>query len=181
MGKIRIIIAALIVAMLFIGSVAGTALYYNGIINDKNSQIASLNNQITKLNVQISNLTSQITNLTSANLITALGIKEETSVPNNHLWITGWVMNKGLGTAYNAGLHVIAYDTNGILQVNMTVPFVEGMGVVFYTYDIIPKDSQVPFQLGSLDSWQNATIALPIFHAGLVTNWTVTPVWTNTP
>lgn len=95
--------------------------------------------------------------------------------------MTGWVINKGLGTAYNAGLHAIAYDAKGTLEVNMTVPLVDGMGGIFYTFDIIPKDSQVPFHFGSLDSGQNATITLSIFHVGLVTNWTVTPVWTNSP
>ena len=36
-------------------------------------------------------------------------------------------------------------------------------------------------QLGLLYSGQTATIDLNIFHEGYVTNWTVTPVWTNSP
>ena len=36
-------------------------------------------------------------------------------------------------------------------------------------------------QLGSLGSNQTATIELGIFHEGTVTNWTATPVWTNSP
>jgi hypothetical protein len=176
------VISATIIAILFVSAISGTVFYYNGVVNDRDSKIALLNNQIAKLSNQISNLTSQITNLTSANLMTALGIKEETSVPNNHLWMTGWVFNKGLGTAYNAGLHVVAYDAKGTLEVNMTVPLVDGMGEVFYTFDIIPRDSQInTLQFGSLDAGQNATITLSIFHEGLVTNWTVTPVWTNSP
>jgi len=34
-------------------------------------------------------------------------------------------------------------------------------------------------QLGSLFSEQTAIIEIGIFHDGTVSNWTVTPVWTN--
>ena len=36
-------------------------------------------------------------------------------------------------------------------------------------------------QLGSLDVGQTANFEIAIYHEGNVTNWTITPVWTNTP
>ena len=130
MVKISKAVAALIVAILFVSSVIGTIVYYNGIMNDENSKNASLQHQISDKNNDTSNLASQILNLknqftnltrivtklTSANLVTSLGIKEEpgssssymggyvsTPVPYNYLIIEGSVINTGRGYAYKAG------------------------------------------------------------------------------
>jgi hypothetical protein len=45
MSKTRIVIIALIIAVLFGSLIGGTAFYYNGILATKNSEIASLANQ----------------------------------------------------------------------------------------------------------------------------------------
>ena len=74
MNKRIIVISFLIVAILFVGSIAGTIFYCNGIVNSENSKIISLNNEIANHNSQISNLTTEIANLTSTNLVTSLGI-----------------------------------------------------------------------------------------------------------
>jgi hypothetical protein len=151
MNKKPIVIYVMI-AILF----AGTIFYYSWVVNDGNSQIASLNTQITNHNSEIANQKNEISNLTvqilslkgqaaklsyltSANLVTTLGITEvpggsssymgglvSTPVPFNYLFIEGSVINTGDGTAYNAGLHVVAYSANGTLEINMTVPFDEG-------------------------------------------------------
>ena len=199
----KIIAPVLLLAVLFVSAVAGTAIYCNGVITEGNSKIASLNAQIVNLTSKVSgfrgqlaNLSSQILNLTSANLVTSLGVAEVPyNSPNNfpspllynHLLITGSITNTGRGTAYNAGLHVVAYAPDGTLEVNMTVPLDSQQNItgnentdfapVFGTdakTQIYGNDS---LQLGNLYGGQTSSISLGIFHEGTVTNWTVTPVW----
>ena len=94
----------------------------------------------------------------------------------------GNVTNEGEGTAYNAGLHVVAYD-KGALEVNITVPLVNG-GI--YGTDATTDAYVAPYgdtitQFGSLGSGGTATIVVWIYHEGNATNWTITPVWINSP
>jgi hypothetical protein len=132
--------------------------------------------------------------LTNAYLVTALGATE---IPHNyneggyelynHLYITGSVTNTGKSTAHNAGLHVVAYNSTGTLEINMTVPLANSgtmYGAVFGTD--VATDNYVSGIYGisstrliTLDSGQNMPIMINIFHEGTVTNWTITPVWTN--
>jgi len=219
MMRVNAVVAIALVAILFVTAVTGIIVYYNGVVKDKNSQIASLNQQIEKENSQISNLQGQvaslrneITNLTSANLLSMLNVTEEpnnsllvqtfpnmpdVSVPYSSLWINGSVTNTGHVTAYNAGLHVVGYASDGALEVNMTVPLVTDAvyGTDTATDALILNNPRLiegnnigalhfgqigPLQLGSLAVGQTGQVFLAIYHEGVVTNWTVTPVWTNT-
>ncbi len=191
----KIIASFLLVTILFVSAIAGAILYYESLVNQKNSAISSLNNQIDNLNMEIANLTSQISNLTnqtrltSANLVTALGITEIRNTSSisrsyNRLYIDGSVTNQGAETAYGAGLHVVAYSQDGTLEINMTVPLTWGE----YAADSATESYVSTFdgvtgslQLGSLVGGQSTNVDLDIYHEGTVTNWTVTPVWTNTP
>jgi uncharacterized protein YxeA len=204
MNKKTVVIYVMI-AILF----AGTIFYYNWVANDRNSQIASLNTQITNHNNEIANQKNEISNLTaqvlslkgqaaklsyltSANLVTTLGITEvpgssssymgglvPTPVRFNYLFIEGSVTNTGKGTAYNAGLHVVAYSANGTLEINMTVPLVEGASFGSdKATDAYLNVSSSP-TLGALYSEHTADVYVNIFHEGTVSTWTVTPVWTN--
>ena len=210
--------AIILVVILVATAIAGTAVYYNGLVNGRNQQIAALNQQIAKDNTLINNLTAQvfslkteITNLTTANLEPKLNVTEEpnnsdlvqtfpnipvVSVPYNSLWINGSVINTGHVTAYNAGLHVIGYASDGAMEVNITVPLVaDAVYGTDQTIDsliinnprlIVGNDigalhfGQIgSFQLGSLSVGQTADIFLAIYHEGVIANWTVTPLWTN--
>jgi hypothetical protein len=129
----------------------------------------------------------------TANLQTTLAISE---IPNNspynvpsplpydYLYITGSVNNTGKGTAYNAGLHVLAYGANGELEINKTIPLINGatygtdVETNAYVYSSYGNSS---LTLESLQGKQNVTIEVGIFHEGVVSNWTITPVWTNLP
>jgi cell division protein FtsB len=64
MVKTRLATTALIISILFASAFAGTTMYYNSMVNDKSSQIASLNNQIANLKNETANLNNEITNLT---------------------------------------------------------------------------------------------------------------------
>jgi outer membrane murein-binding lipoprotein Lpp len=183
----------LIVAILVVSAFAGTVFYFNGVVNDRNSKIALLNTQIANLNNEITNLSSQMhvfgqANLTSPYLVTTLGATEIASNPYNRLWISGSVTNTGEGTAYNAGLHVVANVANGKVEVNMTVPL-NNNDVVNYGTDAATDasgyvgngDNNPSFFLVSLGGGGTAVIGIGIFHEGTVSNWTITPVWTYIP
>lgn len=175
----KIIASVLLVAILFVSTIVGTVFYYN--------------DKITNLNNHISNLKGQIQNLTSANLTTALGISEVTPYNSGHndnptkfnnLYITGSVANLGQGTAHNAGLTVVAYDSNGKAEINMIVPldYDATFGTDAATDAYVSSVYQTSLlELGNLYSEQNVSIAIAIYHEGVVSNWTVTPVWTYIP
>ncbi len=165
----KIIVISVLIAILFAGAFAGIIFYYN----------------------------NEITKLTSAHIVKALGVSEVPynapnnagDVPYSRLYISGTVTNTGRGAAFNAGLHVVAYTANGTLEINMTVPLVND--ATFGTDNATDAwvsswvsawgGSVGSSQLGNLSSGQIATIDLNIYHEGTVTNWTVTPVWTNSP
>jgi len=196
-----------ITVILLTSVIAGVAVYYNGALNSKNSKINSQNNEIANENGEIANLTSQVTNLKSqlanvtaqlsnlnsklanlpsANLVGHLLIFDN---PKNltgttaMLTISGSVTNIGEVTAYNAGLHVVAYDVYGTLQINATVPlaYEETFSNPFGT-STTGGGIGGSYEVTILQSGDSAQILLNIYHGGnTVTIWTVTPVWTNTP
>ena len=162
----------------------------NNEITNQSNQIANLNSQIANLTGQISNLKSQQANIDSpsADLVTSLGISEipvnstynlGNSAPFNHLYISGTVTNSGDGTAYNAGLHVVAYTTTGTVEVNMTVPLSDGGSFGADVQTQVYGTSSL--QLGNLYPGQTTTVSLAIFHEATVSSWSLTPVSTNSP
>jgi hypothetical protein len=189
MKKVLVVIG---IVILFVSAFAGLSYYYNGLLADRDSKIVSLNAQIANQNNQIANLNSQIAqepNFTNPRIMTQLGVAEiGGSSPHAYdakywrLFIQGSTLNAGQLTAYNAGLRVIAYSTGGQLVINMTVPLVNGYN---YAADASVASSIGynigPQQLGNLTGGQYAIVALDIYHEGFVINWTVTPVWTNSP
>ena len=190
-------IAAIAVAVLCVAALAGTLAYYNGTLNDRNQKIALLSRQIAINNDQISNLTSQVSKLqseiansTSANLVATLGVNDVGNTSSisrsyNRLFIEGSVTNNGQGEALNAGLHVSAYAADGTLEINMTVPLTYGefgtSGAIYSyicTFDPYCTSSQ---KFENLSSGRSANVNLDIYHEGTVSNWTITPTWTNAP
>ncbi len=182
----QIIALFLLFVIFLVTAIPGTIFYYHG-------KISNLNRQISKLQKQIENLTTA--NLTSALTITEIPWPNHflngTMIPDyyihgfNDLFINGSASNMGGGTAFNAGLHVVAYG-EGILKINMTVPLDNGnfgTDATTNTYVLnYYKDYLGSLQLGYLKSGQTATFDISLFHEGpLSGNWTVTPVWINTP
>jgi len=161
--------------------------------NENNSQnntqeLQAENNNLTaelsSLKEQTANLQSQLANLTTANLVAELKILDATGYQYNDLYISGSVGNTGQGTAYNAGLKVTAYSAQGILRINMTIPLVIGaFGIDAATSAVA---STLPYQnvslaLGNVGTGVTLPVDVGIFHYDAVSNWTVTPVWTNQP
>jgi len=191
----KAIASLLIAAIIFTVVVAATIHYYNGLLADKNSKIASLNSEIANQQIEIANLTSQvrqISNYTDAHLEATIGVTEVGntsesmySYPFYRLYISGTVRNTGQGEALNAGLHVIAYASDGTLEINVTVPLVSGadFGTDSSTNAFVQKwdagqgITANPSQFGNLNSGESVAVEFNIYHEGKVTNWTITPVW----
>ncbi len=191
----KIIAVSVLIAVLFVSAIAGTLSYYNNILAYQNNEIANLTSQISKLN-------GIIANYPTVNLTAHLAVHEllgneskdyngkPTPIPYNYLYITGSVSNSGKGTAYNVGLHVVAYDafSNGTLDINTTFPLSGGIygsdaGTDAFALKNYGGYNQV---LGVVDGEQTVFISsepypdLSILHQSTISNWTITPVWTNT-
>jgi hypothetical protein len=200
----RILLVTLVFAIIF----AGVLSSYFYLIIFQDYKIASLTAQEQNLNSEIENLTNQIpslqnqtTNFTAAylasgfkaNLTTALQGKEivtsdfaaTQSIPFNYFYISGTVTNTGNGTAFQVGLHVIAYDTyNNTRDIDLTLPLGGTFGTDNKTNNYITNSYggfRPSVQFGNLGSEQTKETNIQIFHEGTVSNWTITPVWTNTP
>ena len=148
----KIITSFLLVVILFVSAVAGTISYYNNKIVSQNNEIANLTSQISKLNGIITNYPTA--NLTARLLVAELLGNESNSngkptpIPYNYLFIDGSVSNSGKGTAYNVGLHVVAYDafSNGTLDINTTVPLSGGIYGTDATTDAFVFENYGSFQ-----------------------------------
>jgi|GEM_PF-616778 hypothetical protein len=148
-----------------------------------------LASQVSILTDQVSFLNSLTTNLTTANLVASLATKEYPATTDlvgryveNSLFIVGSVTNMGDGIAYNAGLRVVGYTSNGTLEMDMVVPF--GASNTYSSKDYTcPKLSQLNSGYGYDASISpiKATIGLTIYTPDFVANYTIKPVWTNIP
>ena len=179
----RILAVSLIFAIVF----ACVSSYYFYTITSQDLKIAQLNTREQTLKVQIAKLT--IANLTTAlqeNEIVSSDYAATKSIPYNYFCVSGTVANTGGGKAFNAGLHVDAYDAAGTIEINMTFPLSGGtFGTDSQTdaYVASPQYSSTgsgpSLKLGNLAGGETVEVFIRIFHEGVVTNWTVTPVWTN--
>jgi len=191
----KIITISVLIAVLFVSAIAGTMSYYNNKLAYQNNEIANLTSQISKLN-------GIIANYPTVNLTAHLAVHEllgneskdyngkPTPIPYNYLYITGSVTNSGKGTAYNVGLHVVAYDafSNGTLDINTTFPLGGIFGSDAATDAFALKNyGSYNLVLGVEDGEQTVIIGsdsypdLSILHEGTVSDWIITPVWTNEP
>ena len=203
----KIMAISVLIAILVVGAFVGTIFYFNSEIANLNSQISNIKSQLTNVTGQLANLTSELTSLTSANLVTSLTVTEVPYNYNNYtghelfnyLYIAGNATNTGRGTAYNTGLHVVAYTATGILEIDMTVPLGAGgygYGVNNSTHALgttyTPNSPHISLlspdvpatpitTLGSNPGFNVAFIYIAIYHEGTAANWTITPVWTNSP
>lgn len=129
-------------------------------ITNLQNQIASLNSQISSLNAQIASLQSQINALEAPKLI-KVNLKSDDNRPflgTPYLHVYGEVCNVGSNTAYNCKLHVVAYQSGGVVAID--------------TYIVLGTISG--------ESWRTVD-ASPTYGGGALTSWTITPEWTATP
>jgi hypothetical protein len=147
----KIIAVSVLIAILFVSSIAVTISYYNGVVNDKNSKIASLNSQILNQNNEITNLTNQITRLNNeiANLTSQIPSLKETETLERTL--NGFAVIQITDTQYLSdsapdlfnGLTSWIVDNSRALNVTMVV----------HTGDIVEVAN-------SMSDWNNANNAM---------------------
>lgn len=79
MSKTKTFLTAFLIAVIFVSSIAGTAIYYNSyyncIVSDRDSKIASLNAQIANQTSEIANLTSQVSDFLAKVRITDFNVE----------------------------------------------------------------------------------------------------------
>jgi hypothetical protein len=175
------------VFLIFVVMFACFSSYYFYAITSQDSKIAQLNAQVQSLKVQIANLTTaDLTTALQENEIVTSDYAATKSIPYNYFCVSGTVANTGGGKALYAGLHVDAYSAAGIIEINMTFPLSGGtFGTDSRTdaYVASPQYSSTgsgpSLKLGNLAGGETVEVFIRIFHEGVVTNWTVTPVWTN--
>ena len=171
----RKILTALLLIGLFVTALfVGTVLYFENQISDMNAQIISLDSQVKSINSEIFN------KLENPYLVTTLGIGEVNNSKTynendpstyNHLLITGAVTNFGFSTAYNAGLNVTALDSSGQVVVKIIVPITSG------SYG--PGHDEGTTAFTTINKQDTLQTEISIYHIGVATSWTVTPVYTS--
>jgi len=145
-----------------------TQTWLNGnltLINTLNTQITNLQDQISGLNSQISSLNAQITDL--QNQIDTLKapklIKVHLMSDDNRPWlgtpylhVYGYICNVGTNTAYNSKIHVVAYQSGGVIAI----------------------DTYITRGTISGESW--TSVDSNIYYSGSeLTGWTLTLEWTT--
>jgi hypothetical protein len=171
-GRTRLAITAFVVAILFVSVIAVTILYHNAdITNQKREKTPNLEASLDIVEIQGKN----------SNFL-----GKSTPIPYNYLYITGIVNNSGKETAYHAGLIVLGYDTNDELTLNITVPLtLRGIfGSDNATNDFVLKNYRTSNQTLLREVFEvnySSYVTISILHEGTINNWTVTPVWTNSP
>jgi len=126
----------------------------NNEINNLNYEINSLNSQIAELNSQIDDLNNQVANQPKLVLDSYTVEDDRSSVPYN-LHIICRVNNTGGSTAYNALLHVTAFNA-------------EGLAISDY-YDFTGITAKMT---AGFDFRMNYT-------GSAITAWSITPIWTD--
>lgn len=185
---ITILLCAFVATTIYLTTREAADQTHGSIVNEQ----ANLQAQISSLKKQLANLTEIINNLTSANLVASLETHEMLGAKStymgglvanpllyNYVWIEGSVANTAKGNAYKAGLQIVGYTDDGILAVNLTVPFT---GSTFGTDNatnafVLETYGNSSLVLQTLDGDQRTNVNLNIFHEGLISNWSVTPVY----
>ena len=172
--KRKTLALSLLIGLFAAGLFVGTILYFENRISEMDAQINSLDSQIKSLNSEIFDKLEHpyvVTNLAITEIMNDESYNENDPATYNHLLISGTVTNEGFSTAYNAGLNVTAMDSSGQVVVNMIVPMTSG------SYG--PGHSQGFSVLSVMNKQDILETEISLFHKGIATSWTVTPVYTK--
>ena len=195
MGNRRRVIITLAVTVLFISAIIGTA-FYNEIVQSNNK--LNLLDKDTQASGKVTNTTTptpQIENLIPKNIdVSTLTVREYPKNPSgefypgdwlfNSLGISGAVSNNGNNVAENVGLHIIADSSNRTRLIDMIIPVTQDYYVVRYGANgEVNRIINAPDigKLSTMPGQHMVSVNIIIYHQRSATNWTVTPVWTNSP
>jgi len=121
-----------------------------GQISDLNSQISSLNAQITSLQNQITYLQNQIDTLKAPKLIKVHLMSDDNRpwLGTPYLHVYGYVCNVGTYTAYSSKIHVVAYQSGGVVAIDTYIT----LGTI-YGESWTSVDSNIYYSGSALVSW----------------------------
>lgn len=143
----------------YVGNYSHTNEEYQQLQNQYNTYVGDhgyTNDEYQNLQNQITNLQSQIANLQAPNLI-KVNLKADDNRPflgTPYLHVYGEICNVGTNTANNCRLHVVAYQSGGVVAINTDIVLGTIAGKAWVSVD------------GS-----------PTYSGGSLTSWTVTPTW----
>ena len=127
--------------------------WLNGNITYYTSQINSLNSQITNLQNQITDLQNQIDTLKAPKLI-KVNLEADDFIhvypwdDASHLHVYGYICNVGTNTAYSSKIHVVAYQSGGVVAIDTYIT----LGTI-YGESWTSVDSSVYYSGSELVSW----------------------------
>ena len=139
----RVVIALEITCVVFVATLVVAVAHIawdQSVISKRDNTIASLNSQISSLNAQVSAL--------EAPRLVKVNVLED----DNRLWpylhVYGYICNVASNTAYNCRIHVVAYQSGGVVAID-TYIFI---GYI-YGYDWRYVDLNVYYSGSALTSW----------------------------
>ena len=159
MNKKIIIAISVLIAILFVSAIAGTIVYYNGVVNDKNSHIASLNNQMGNLNSQISNLTAQVSLLTNMTRTNRSLISAEQN-PQLYLYV-------GEGSYGDGWNWTIILELENIGNTPVTINNMDINGQPYSSYNPVPTINPSIKNGYTLSPNQSVTITIQVINQPL--------------
>jgi cell division protein FtsB len=124
--------------------------WLDGNITYYNSQINSLNAQITSLQNQITDLENQINTLKAPKLIKVHLMSDDNRpwLGTPYLHVYGYVCNVGTYIAYSSKIHVVAYQSGGVVAIDTYIT----LGTI-YGESWTSVDSNVYYSGSGLVSW----------------------------
>jgi cell division protein FtsL len=158
-GK-RVVIGLSILCFVFFISLIGVVVNYTSVVKSKDETIETKDSQINSLNAQITDLNNQADILKLSKLV-KVGLQTSDDRPwlqTPRLHVYGYVCNVGTNAAYDSRLHVVAYQSGGVVAID--------------TY----------ITLGLIFGESSTSVDTNVFYNGdALTDWSVTPNWTTTP
>ena len=113
------------------------SLWLEGNITYYNSQINSLNSQINSLTAEIATLEGVIASLKAPKLV-EVDLNTEDRRPflqTPYLYVHGYICNVGTELAYNARIHVVAYQSGGVVAIDTYIDLGTIQGETWTTVD----------------------------------------------
>lgn len=158
----NIAIALGIVCIILIAGIGGAMAYYTIQINNKDATARALYNDYasthshsdTDFNALYSTFNSLIApKLVKVNLLAA---DTHPVLQQERLHVYGYLCNVGSNTAYNCTLHVVAYQSGGVVAIDTHI------------------------DLGNINGESYATVDANVYYQGIsLASWSVTPEWTS--
>ena len=148
MSKIRIVIVALLIAALFVSSIAGITLYYNRLVATTDSEIADLSSRINQLQRQNNALNQQL----NQQIRDYLGVSKV--MINSLEWISGFNPIGGMTLENQISATVKNQGTVDVSALNLTLT----VSLHWVNGDLVAGSTNYTFQIDRIEAGESKTI-----------------------